>query len=163
MVLLIPLSKLFYCEIRMYVICCPFCCLKEIRQDTSISLLKYVGLGAGLMVYSSLCLEKFFFYILNVFFCVVVLVVLIFGSWNYYWANVKVPWQQDRYQTGDFIVSHGTHEWNVMRANVLLSRSHSQDKWDVLFFHNNRSTNLPRLLDRKDSISEILLIYLANL
>lgn len=30
-------------------------------------------------------------------------------------------------------------------------------------FHNNRSTNLARLLDRKDFISEILFIYLANL
>lgn len=159
MVLLIPLSKLFHCEI---VVCCPFCCLKEIGQDTSISLLKYVGLGAGLMVYSSLCKEKFLSYILNMFVCVAVHVSLIFSSSKYYWANVKVPRQQDRYQT-DFIVSHGNHEWNVMRSNVLLSRSHSQYKWDVLFFHNNRSTNLARLLDHKDSISEILLIYFANL
>lgn len=33
MVLLIPLSKLLHCEIRMYVVCCPFCCLKEIRHQ----------------------------------------------------------------------------------------------------------------------------------
>lgn len=34
MVLLIPLSiVLFHCEIRMYVVCCPFCCLKEIGQQ----------------------------------------------------------------------------------------------------------------------------------
>lgn len=76
MVLLIPLSKLFHCEITLYVVCCPFCCLKEIRQQSMLKL-KYVA--AGLTVYSSLCDEKF-----NTFACVAVHVSLIFSSSKYF-------------------------------------------------------------------------------
>lgn len=37
MVLLIPLSKLFHCEIRMYVVCCPFCCQNNNRHVNVIA------------------------------------------------------------------------------------------------------------------------------
>lgn len=113
-------------------VCCLLSILLPERDqttiDTSMSQLKYGGLAATLH------------FATNTFARAAVHVSLIFSSSKYYRANVKVPRQQDRYQTGDFIVSHGTHEWNVTRSSVLLSRSHSQDKWDVLFFLNNQQT-----------------------
>lgn len=46
-------------------------------------------------------------------------------------VQIRIEQEQkfpDRYQTGDFIMSHGTRRWNAMDSDVLLLRSGNQDK-----------------------------------
>lgn len=121
---LIPHRKYFHCEIRMYVVC--FGPLRPIllhdRAQATISIIFTVKLCWPWWWFDGLLfswIRRSVSYTPNMSVYLGVSVILSFGRPNQDWARTKVPWQQDRYQTGDFIMSHGTRTWNVMELQCI--------------------------------------------
>lgn len=149
---LIPHRKYFHCEIRMYVVC--FCPLRPIllhdRAQATISIIFTVKLCWPWWWFDGLLfswIRRSVSSTPNTSVFLGVGVILSFGRPNQDWARTKVPWQQDRYQTGDFIMSHGTHKWNVMNSNVFVEVQQSGQMRLVFFPSLYLTTHLAWQLD----------------